>query len=122
MAPVEVWYDGQCPVCRMEVGWYGRMDRVGAIAWHDITALPDHALPAGKTRDDLLNRFHVRDTQGRWHVGVDAFARIWRELPFLRHAAFLFRVPGLRQMAGAGYRLFLAWQRSHRRRRAGNRP
>ncbi|MCB1427481.1 MAG: DUF393 domain-containing protein [Notoacmeibacter sp.] len=115
---IEVWYDGQCPVCRMEVAWYGRMDRAGAIAWHDITALPDRCLPQGKTRDDLLNRFHVRDCEGRWHVGVDAFARIWRELPLLRHTAFLFRIPGLRQMAGAGYRLFLAWQRGHRRRRA----
>ena len=120
-ANIEVWFDGECPVCRMEVGWYRAMDRQGRIAWTDITALADSELPPDKSREDLLNRFHVRDVDGRWHVAVDAFARIWRELPVLRHLAFLFTVPGLRQAAGLFYRLFLKWQRWHRQHR-GSQP
>ncbi|MBO6639408.1 MAG: DUF393 domain-containing protein [Roseitalea sp.] len=116
---IDVFYDGGCPICRLEVGYYSRIDRAGAVRWIDIEALDDGDLPAGKTRNALLGRFHVRDlADGRWHVGVDAFARIWRVLPVWRHFAFVFAVPGLRQVAEIGYRGFLRWQRWHRARRA----
>ena len=81
MPAIDVFYDGGCPVCRIEVGYYRRIDRAGAVHWIDIESLTDAELPAGKTRDALLGRFHVRDqADGGWHVGVDAFARIWRTL------------------------------------------
>ena len=114
---LDVFYDGECPVCRLEVGYYRRIDASGVINWIDITRLDDEALPAGNTRDDLLGRFHVRDAGGQWHIGVDAFARIWHALPGWRHLAFVFSVPGLRQMAELGYRGFLSWQKRHRARR-----
>ncbi|WP_306025358.1 thiol-disulfide oxidoreductase DCC family protein [Oceaniradius stylonematis] len=120
MPAIDVFYDGGCPVCRIEVGYYRRIDRAGAVRWIDIESLTDAELPAGKTRDALLGRFHVRDqADGGWHVGVDAFARIWRVLPVWRRFAFVFSVPGLRQLAEIGYRGFLRWQRWHRARRAG---
>ena len=112
-----VYYDGECPVCRIEVAFYRRRDKAGHLAWIDITRLSDADLPAGKSRDDLLRRFHVADRSGAWHVGVDAFAAIWNALPGFRHLAWLFRAPGLRQCAGLGYRGFLFWQQRHRVRR-----
>lgn len=116
---IDVFYDSGCPVCRIEVGYYSRIDRADAVRWIDIEALDDAELPAGKTREELLGRFHVRDlADGHWHVGVDAFARIWRVLPVWRRFAFVFAVPGLRQLAEIGYRGFLRWQRWHRGRRA----
>lgn len=116
---IDVFYDGGCPVCRIEVGYYSRIDRAGAVRWVDIEALDDAELPAGTTRQELLGRFHVRDlADGHWHVGVDAFARIWRVLPVWRRFAFVFAVPGLRQLAEISYRGFLRWQRWHRARRA----
>ncbi|WP_349357448.1 DUF393 domain-containing protein [Stappia sp.] len=115
---LEVFHDGDCPVCRMEIRFYSRIDRDDAIRWTDILTLSDAQLPVGKTRDDLLGRFHVRDPDGTWHVGVDAFARIWRALPGFRHAAWIFSVPGIRQLAQLGYRGFLAWQQRHRAARA----
>lgn len=114
---ITVFHDGGCPVCRMEIAYYGRIDKDKAIHWVDILTLSDAQLPVGKTRDDLLGRFHVRDGDGNWHVGVDAFARIWQVLPGWRHFAFLFSVPGLRQLAEIGYRGFLKWQRWHRSNR-----
>jgi predicted DCC family thiol-disulfide oxidoreductase YuxK len=117
---IDVFFDGGCPVCRLEVGYYRRIDRAGAVRWVDIESLNDSELPAGKSREMLLGRFHVRDrADGGWHVGVDAFARIWRALPVWRRFAFVFSVPGLRQLAEIGYRGFLRWQRWHRARRAG---
>ncbi len=112
---IEVFYDGNCPVCRLEVELYQKFGDLTAIKWVNIVSLEDHLLPDGKDRDELLNRFHVRDERSDWHIGVDAFARIWRQLPVLRHIAFVFRVPGLRQLAQLGYLGFLRWQRWHRK-------
>ena len=124
---IEVFYDGDCPVCCWEVRLYGRMDKRGAVRWTDIGALGAGDLPPGKTQADLLGRFHVRDVAAPddqtapaalWFIGVDAFARIWRVLPGLHYFAGLFRLPGVRQLTMVAYRLFLKWQRWHRQGRA----
>ncbi len=118
---IEVFHDGDCPVCRIEVRFYGRIDKAGAIRWTDITSLADAALPYGKSRAELLGRFHVRELSpqaaGRWSIGVDAFARIWRELPVFRRFAWIFAVPGIRQLAQLFYLGFLRWQARDRARR-----
>lgn len=123
---IEVFYDGQCPVCIWEVRLYARMDKAGRVRWTDIGGLALDDLPVGKTHDELLGRFHVRDlktpaaddlTSQSWHMGVDAFARIWRVLPGLHYFAGLFSVPGIRQLTMLAYRLFLKWQSWHRSRR-----
>ncbi|MEM5474301.1 DUF393 domain-containing protein [Hoeflea sp. AS60] len=115
--PLSVWYDGDCPVCRQEVALYSRIDRDSQIDWIDIVALADSELPAGKSRQDLLGRFHARETNAPWHIGVDAFAAIWQRLPVLKWFAFLFRTPLIRQLAQIAYLGFLRWQRHHRARR-----
>lgn len=121
--PLTVWYDEECPVCRQEVALYRRMDRHGLIDWVEIGALDDGELPHGKTREDLLGRFHTRPTGSSttgtddYMIGVDAFAAIWRRLPWLRRIAFLFHTPGIRQVVKLAYLGFLRWQRRHRARR-----
>jgi hypothetical protein len=120
------------------------MDKAGRIAWTDIVTLGELELPAGKRRADLLGRFHVReivagpgqlpgpasgpgfpDPSARpsvdWLVGVDAFARIWRELPAFRHLAWVFSVPGIRQAAELAYLAFVRWQARRREARAHKR-
>lgn len=116
---INVFYDGGCPICCMEVDWYRRLDRSGAIVWTDILELRHDQLPDAKTREELLGKFHVLDDGGSWYVGVDAFGRIWRNLPVLNRFAFLFSLPVIRQIAELGYRGFLRWQRWHRARRHG---
>lgn len=118
--PLTVYYDGDCPLCRIEVRFYAKLDRANAITWIDIMDTDEAALPNGKTRQELLGKFHVKDSEadgGAWHVGVDAFARIWRSLPGFAHVAWLFSVPGLRQLSMLAYRAFLRWQRWHRTHR-----
>ena len=119
-AEIEVFYDGHCPICIWEVKIYRRMDKASRVKWTAIETLSIDDLPAGKTADDLLRKFHVRDLPaggGDWYIGVDAFARIWRVLPGLKYFAGLFAVPGIRQLAMAGYKLFLKWQARHRAKR-----
>lgn len=121
-SPLSVWYDGDCPVCRQEVALYSRIDRQGRIDWIDIVALTDRQLPEGKSRADLLGKFHAREDNGAWQIGVDAFAAIWEKLPGLRWGAFLFRTPLIRQIAQLAYLGFLKWQRRHRARRGHRGP
>jgi len=123
---IEVLHDGDCPVCQLEIRFYNRIDRAGRIRWTDITGLSHAELPTGKSRDDLLGKFHVRNlpaTGGlatnadQWFIGVDAFARIWRELPGFKWFAWIFSVPGIRQLAQLAYLGFLRWQAQHRTKR-----
>lgn len=116
---INVYYDAECPICNGEVRLYSRMDKTERIQWIRISDLSEAQLPSGKTREDLLGKFHAREISPQpdeiWHIGVDAFARIWKALPGLRHLAFLFRVPGIRQITMLAYRLFLKWQSWHRK-------
>ena len=122
---IEVFYDGDCPICRFEVDLYSRMDKENRILWTDITSTALNRLPSGKTRQDLLGKFHVRDLSELqsakttiWYMGVDAFARIWKVLPGLRYFAFIFRIPVIRQLAQLFYIVFLKWQNWHRKTRS----
>ncbi|MDZ7823286.1 MAG: DUF393 domain-containing protein [Ahrensia sp.] len=118
MKNIEVFYDGDCPICKIEVDLYRKFGDQSSMRWIDITDLSDLDLPVGKTRETLLNRFHVREAGSeQWFIGVDAFARIWRQLPWLKHFAFIFSLPLLRQVAEVGYRAFLKWQNWHRKNR-----
>jgi len=123
---LEVFHDGNCPVCRIEIRFYDRLDRKDRILWTDIISLGDEDLPRGKSRDALLGKFHVREIgaceqqgekQADWFTGVDAFARIWRELPGFSYFSWIFSVPGIRQIAQIAYLGFLRWQAKDRARR-----
>ena len=116
---IDVYYDGECPICRWEVDLYKRMDKAARINWSDITLMSASQLPVGKTREDLLGKFHAREAgeDTTWHIGVDAFARIWKALPGLRYIAFVFRLPIIRQLSMLAYRGFLRWQSWHRAHR-----
>ena len=92
-----VYSDGDCPICRKEVAFYQWRDTGEAIVWEDINILSDEQLPKGKSRAELLGRFHVLDDKGAWHIGVDAFAAIWQALPVFNRLAWVFATPGLRR-------------------------
>ena len=49
MQKLDVFYDGDCPICAFEVAFYERLDTAGLIKWRDITSLTDAELPDGKS-------------------------------------------------------------------------
>ena len=79
MAEVEVWFDGDCPLCRREIALLRRLDRRGAIVFTDVTT-GQGSCPID--REELLNRFHARE-DGRMVSGAEAFAAMWRAIPLL---------------------------------------
>lgn len=79
MAEVEVWFDGDCPLCRREIALLRRLDRRGAIVFTDV-ATGQGSCPLD--RGELLSRFHARE-DGRLVSGAEAFAAMWRAIPLL---------------------------------------
>ena len=80
-SPLTVYYDGACPVCRREIGFYQK--RTGAeVSYCDVAA---EACPAPDlTREEALKRFHVRLADGALVSGAAAFLALWRETPGFR--------------------------------------
>jgi predicted DCC family thiol-disulfide oxidoreductase YuxK len=104
--PVEVFYDGSCPLCSAEIGLYRRRDGTGALGFTDISA-PGADLPEGLSRPRAMARFHVRVADGRVLSGAAAFAELWRHVPSWRWLARLAALPGMLWAMERGYRLFL---------------
>jgi predicted DCC family thiol-disulfide oxidoreductase YuxK len=70
-----VYYDGECPICSIEIGHYRRCRGSGAVEFVDIAdaaIVPPHDL----ARDVALARFHVRSPDGLLEWGYLRFLPI----------------------------------------------
>jgi len=114
--PLTVLYDGACPLCRREIGVYRGLQPLrgaSSVCFADVSdtafSLPS-ALPPGTTREQLLERFHVRGRDGALLSGAQAFLALWAALPGWRWLALAGRLPGAAWVMERGYRLFLRWR------------
>lgn len=80
MSKLEVWFDGDCPLCRREIAAMRRLDGRGAITFTDV-ANGQGSCPIDRAA--LLARFHARE-DGVMLSGAAAFAAMWRAIPLLR--------------------------------------
>lgn len=106
MTKATVYFDGSCPLCRAEIGYYRREDSAGAFSFVDISAI-DASLPFRLTQQSAMQRFHVLDGDGRLLSGAAAFVEVWSRLPGWRWAARAAGLPGAMTTLEFGYRLFL---------------
>jgi predicted DCC family thiol-disulfide oxidoreductase YuxK len=105
--PLAVCYNGDCPVCRSEIGHYRRQGEgaggEAAIEWIDLAAAPDRLAAHGVDAAQAKRRLHALTADGRLISGVDVFAAIWERLPRYRWLARAVRQPWLRPVAVAFY-------------------
>jgi predicted DCC family thiol-disulfide oxidoreductase YuxK len=107
-----VFYDGSCPMCRREIGFYKGQVGASEVAWVDISACsnggvaPDLVAP-DLTRDAAMRRFHVRRADGELVSGAAAFAVLWSHLPRWRWLGRAAQLPLVSTLLEASYRLFL---------------
>lgn len=102
---IEVFFDGDCPLCRREMGLLRWLDRRGRIRFTDIAAPEFDPRPLGTTWDVLMERMHVRFPDGRWVEGVEAFRQLYAAVGWGPVVA-LTRLPGVSQALNWGYRVF----------------
>ncbi len=107
---VTVFYDGTCPLCAAEIGFYRRRRGAESIDWIDASACSTETLTTGLTRDRALKRFHVLDANGQLVAGGQAFAVLWRALPGYDWLGRLFRVKPFAWTLDHAYDFFLRWR------------
>jgi predicted DCC family thiol-disulfide oxidoreductase YuxK len=101
-----VYYDGACPVCTREIGFYQRQEGADDISWVDVTRCDANALPAGVSREAALARFHVVSNAGITD-GAPAFIALWRALPRFRFIGRLLSIPPIPTLLNLAYAAFL---------------
>ncbi len=77
---LEVYYDGSCSLCRAEIDAVRTAAAPAALAFFDCSAaaFDDTRFPGdGVSRDAMMQVMHVRDANGTWYRGVDAFAQLY---------------------------------------------
>lgn len=117
-----VHYNGDCPVCRMEIGHYQeRVAKAGLpIAFNDVAQDVGDLAAHGVAAETAKSRMHATDSSGRLIEGVDVFLLMWRQLPGFRWLAWLVGLPGIRPVAAFVYDRAVApvmyrWARARRR-------
>jgi len=112
--PLEVYFDGSCPLCVREINFYRRrMDDDASVRFVDVS--PSSTAGRGDLPDDLdpetaMARFHVRDRDGRLLSGARAFAELWRAVPGWETLGRIGGLPGIRHVLEAAYRGFLLFR------------
>jgi len=111
---VEVFYDGQCPLCLREVQVLRRLDQRGRILFTDITANDFDALSVGRDHAALMARIHGRLPGGELIEGVEVFRRLYSAVGFGWLVAVT-RLPGISH----GLDLLYGWFAKNRLRLTG---
>jgi predicted DCC family thiol-disulfide oxidoreductase YuxK len=105
-----VFYDGACPLCSTEIGYYRRRRGAERLDWVDVSACPTEVVAPGLSRQQALKRFHVRDAGGHLVSGGQAFAVLWSALPAFAWIGWLFRARPLAWVIDKAYDRFLTWR------------
>lgn len=102
---VEVYFDGDCPLCRREIAYLRRADRRRRIRFTDIAAPGFSAAAVGLAGYGLMAEIHGRLPDGAVIRGVEVFRRLYSAVgwgPLVR----LSRLPGIRLGLDVAYRVF----------------
>lgn len=106
---VEVFYDGDCPICSREIEMIRRMDRHARIRFTNIVAPEFDPRPLRLTMDELMAHIRGRLPDGSMIQGVEVFRRLYAAVGFRRIVAAS-RLPGISQLLDAGYAIFARYR------------
>ncbi|NRG16300.1 DUF393 domain-containing protein [Rhizobiales bacterium] len=106
-ARVSVFYDGACPLCRREIGFYRRCEGSEAVEFVDISKGAGGEAAPGLSRDEAMRRFHVRGADGKIVSGGMAFVELWKALPGFRQLGRLLSLWPFPVLLEGAYRAFL---------------
>ena len=102
---IQVFHDGDCPLCNVEINMLKRLDWRGRIEFTDIAAAGFDPDDVGLSMDELMDRIHGRIPDGSTIEGVEVFRRLYAAIglgPFVA----LTRIPGISHALDWGYRVF----------------
>ncbi len=102
---IEVFYDGDCPLCKREINVLRLMDRGDRLRLTNIAATDFDAAKYDITMERFMEEMHGRLPSGEWVTGVEAFRHIYGAFGFgwLVSAT---RLPGVSHLADKAYHVF----------------
>ena len=104
-----VLFDGGCPLCRRTVRALRTIDWLSRLQFVDGTdAAARERIAPGLSEAELLVEMYVVDERGRRHAGYDGYLQLALAVPLLWPFAVAGRVPGIRQLGAAIYRVIAA--------------
>lgn len=80
-AAFEVFFDGDCPLCRREIALVRRLDTKGRVTVTDISA-PGFVPAVGLTQEALMATIHGRLPGGEVVRGVEVFRQLYAAIGF----------------------------------------
>jgi predicted DCC family thiol-disulfide oxidoreductase YuxK len=102
---VEVFYDGECPLCLREIKLLRRLDRKQRIRFTDISDPSFHPADYGMTMQDFMEEIRGRLVNGEWIQGIEVFRRLYAAVG-LKPVVALTRLPGISHGLDFAYRIF----------------
>jgi len=102
---VEVFFDGECPLCVREIGMLRRLDKKQRILFTDIADKSFDAASIGTDQASLMSRIQGRLADGTWIEGVEVFRRLYTAVGAGPLVAVT-RIPGISHAMDAAYTLF----------------
>ena len=102
---IQVFFDGDCPLCVREIGMLRKLDRKQRILMTDIAAKDFRAADFGQTYEALMDQIHGRLPDGTWITGVEVFRRLYAAVGLGVVSSFL-TLPGVDRLAEMAYERF----------------
>jgi predicted DCC family thiol-disulfide oxidoreductase YuxK len=101
----EVFFDGECPLCRREIDVLRFLDFRRRVRFTDIAAPDFDSAAVGKSYAELMEVIHGSFPDGTLVTGVETFRQLYAALGFGPLVA-LSRLPGIRHALDLAYHLF----------------
>jgi predicted DCC family thiol-disulfide oxidoreductase YuxK len=110
----EVFFDGQCPLCKREIDFIKKKDRTGQLLLTDISS--DEFVEADVPLERLMREIHGKLPNGDYVTGVEVFRQIYQRVGF-GGLVSTSRFPIIRHLLDLGYRAFAFLRFKHAVRR-----
>ncbi|WP_447895634.1 MULTISPECIES: thiol-disulfide oxidoreductase DCC family protein [unclassified Vreelandella] len=96
---INVYYDGQCPLCRRERRRFERLagKRGRDVVWCDVAEYEQTLAKHGIARETALRSLHIELEDGRIIEGIDAYRLLMKRIPWLSPGAYIIGLPGIKQ-------------------------
>ncbi len=107
--PITIYYDGACGICRREMEHYRAKDKNARLKFINANHPNFDPKSEGLDPQNILDYIHAKDENGKVVYGLEAFAWIWEACGY-KLLPILVRLPLIRQLARAFYRLFARYR------------
>lgn len=107
---LSVYYDDRCKICSKEINFYKKIAPKNSLNWLGISSSKLDLKLANIKLVDALLYLHVKDSEGNFYIGVDAFIVIWKKLPYFKYLNLIISLPIIYPLAKYLYKKFAKYR------------